>query len=86
MISEGTALFPAPRRYAFADPALTWERRGDTVTVRAKAYAQGVEIRSPDCDLVLSDNYFDMEPGEKTVRILKGDPVTLRLRSARDIR
>ncbi|MBQ3866637.1 MAG: glycoside hydrolase family 2 protein [Clostridia bacterium] len=86
VISEGTALFTAPRRYAFADPALTWERRGDTVTVRAKAYAQGVEIRSPDCDLVLSDNYFDMEPGEKTVRILKGDPVTLRLRSARDIR
>lgn len=33
-----------------------------------------------------SDNYFDMEPGEKRVKIIRGDAKGIRLRSTYDIR
>ena len=54
--------------------------------VYADAYAKYVEIDSPDSDFILSDNYFDMDPGKKTVKILEGTPKTVRLRSVYDIR
>lgn len=85
-VSDGTALFTAPKNYRFRDPHLTFSRHGDEITVRADAYAMFVEIDSPDSDFLLSDNYFDMEPGEKTVKILRGEPKTIRLRSVFDIR
>ena len=85
-VSGGTALFTAPKHYLFADPKLTWSRSGDEITVYAQAYAQAVEIDSPDSDFVLSDNYFDMNAGKKTVRILEGEPGSIRLRSVWDIR
>ena len=37
-------------------------------------------------DLLLADNYFDMNAGEKQVKILGGEPVGLRVRSVYDIR
>ena len=45
-----------------------------------------MEIDSPDADLVLSDNYFDMEAGSRRVKILRGKPKALTLRSVYDIR
>ena len=45
-----------------------------------------MEIRNENEDLILSDNYFDMDGGEKTVRILSGKPDGLRVRSVYDIR
>ena len=85
-VSGGTALFTAPKHYLFADPKLTWSRSGDEITVYAQAYAQAVEIDSPDSDFILSDNYFDMEAGSRTVRIVEGDPQSITLRSVYDIR
>ena len=85
-VSEGTVLFTVPKHFAFKDPHLRYEIRGDEITVYADAYAKYVEIDSPDSDFVLSDNYFDMNAGEKTVRILEGAPKTVRLRSVWDIR
>lgn len=85
-VSEGTALFIAPKHFNFRDPALSCKRCGNKIVVSAAAYAKSVEIWSPDCDLVLSDNFFDMNSGEKRVAILSGDPQTLRLRSVYDIR
>ena len=85
-VSEGTVLFTVPKHFIFEDPHLRCERRGDEITVYADAYAKYVEIDSPDSDFVLSDNYFDMNGGEKTVRILEGEPGTIRLRSVWDIR
>lgn len=35
---------------------------------------------------ILSDNYFDMNAGKKTVEILEGSPKTIVLRSVYDIR
>ncbi|MDR1533117.1 MAG: glycoside hydrolase family 2 protein [Clostridiales bacterium] len=85
-VSRGTVIFTAPKHFHFRDPGLTARISGRKITVTARAYAKGVEIYSPDCDLVLSDNYFDMDPGEVTVEILEGQPEGLALRSVFDIR
>ena len=44
-----------------------------------------MEILNENEDMVLEDNYFDMNAGTKTVKILEGDPKTIRLRSVFDI-
>ena len=81
VISEGTALFCAPKHFAFADPQLTAHREGDTIIVTASAYAKHVCVESEDADLLLSDNFFDMNAGEKRLTILRGSAEQLRLRS-----
>ncbi len=85
-VSEGTVLFTVPKYFRFQNPNLRCEVKGDELTVYADSYAQYVEIDSPDCDFVLSDNYFDMNAGVKTVKILEGKPENIRLRSVYDIR
>lgn len=85
-VSEGTVLFTAPKYFRFIDPELRCEVQGDEITVYANAYAQYVEIDSPDSDFILSDNYFDMNAGKKTVKILEGTPKTIRMRSVYDIK
>jgi len=86
IISEGTVLFTAPKHFCFQNPHLSWEMQEDEITVYADAYAKYVEIDSPDSDFILSDNYFDMNAGKKTVKILEGTPKTIVLRSVYDIR
>ncbi|MCI8442180.1 MAG: glycoside hydrolase family 2 protein [Provencibacterium sp.] len=85
-VSAGTVLFTAPKHFHFLDPQLSVSREGDTITVFAAAYAKSVEISSPDSDLILSDNYFDMNAGRCTVKILEGDPKELSVRSVYNIR
>lgn len=84
-ISEGTVLFTVPKHFNFVNPNLRYEINGDEITVYADAYAKYVEIDSPDSDFILSDNYFDMNAGSKTVKILEGSPKTIRIRSVYDI-
>lgn len=85
-VSSGTVLFTAPKHYHFEDPCLSYEIKNDRITVNAAAYAKNVEISSPDCDMVLSDNYFDINGGSVTVGIIEGSPKSLKLRSVYDIR
>lgn len=85
-VSGGSVLFTAPKHYLLEDPRLTWELHGNAITVHTESYAQAVEIDSPDSDFILSDNYFDMERGSRTVKVLEGTPKTIRLRSVWDIR
>lgn len=84
-ISSGTILFTAPKHFNFINPNLKYEIRGNEITVFAESFAKSVEIYSPDSDFVLSDNYFDMNAGSKTVMILEGEPKTIVLRSVFDI-
>lgn len=86
VLSEGTVLFTAPKYFQFKNPELSYEINGDELTVYANAYARYVEIDSPDSDFILSDNFFDMNAGKKTVKILEGTPKTIALRSVYDIR
>jgi beta-mannosidase len=59
---------------------------GDELIIHSDAYAKSVQIEGIDGDLLLEDNYFDMERGEKHVRILSGNASKIRLRSVFDIR
>lgn len=86
IVSSGSALFVAPKHYHFADPKLSVEVQGDTVTVKSEGYAKGVCVESEDGDLRLSDNFFDMEKGERTLTIMGKKPEgALRVRSVYDI-
>lgn len=85
-VSSASVLFCPPKHFHFREPQLRVTCEGDTVTVTSDAYAQGVEIEALDGDVVLSDNYFDMQPGQKCVRILRGQAQQFRVRSVYDIR
>ena len=71
-VSKATALFCAPKHYHFADPklSLSLSPDGRHIRVRAVSFAKGVAISSDDGNLRLSDNFFDMEAGERTLEIL----------------
>ncbi|WP_124066584.1 glycoside hydrolase family 2 protein [Clostridium sp. E02] len=86
IVSFGTVLFCAPKHYNFLDPELTVRAEADTIIVRSKAYAKSIEIRNRNDDLILSDNFFDMNPGERQVKIWSGIPEDLTVRSVYDIR
>lgn len=87
VVSSGTALFAPPKHFHFADPKLTVEVVGDQeLLVTAKAYAKSIEIINGDDTMLLEDNYFDMNPGTKKIRVLKGKPENLKIRSVFDIR
>ena len=85
VISSGSTLFVAPKHYHFADPELSLTKEGNKVTVHSLAYAKGVCIESADGNLRLSDNFFDMEKGDKTVEILQNSNEDLLVRSVYDI-
>lgn len=76
LISGGTALFCAPKHYAFADPKLKVSVDGDTVTVTAENYAKSVSVETANGVLRLDDNFVDMEAGTRTFRILESRDFT----------
>lgn len=84
-VSQGSVLFTAPKHFHFHDPHLTAALDGDTITVTADAYARGVELET-DADCVLSDNYFDMNAGQRQIKVLEGKPDSVKVRSVFDIR
>lgn len=80
-LSEGTCIFCAPKHFEFVNPRLTVETRGDTLVVTSHAYAKQVWLESEDADLLLDDNAFDMNPGTKVVRVVRGSAEKVRVRS-----
>lgn len=84
-VSEGTCIFCAPKHFEFTDPQLTAETHGDTIIVTSHAYAKQVWLESEDADLLLDDNAFDMNPGTKVVRVVRGTAEKVRVRSVWDL-
>ena len=84
-VGEGSVLFCPPKHFRFADPKLAVRREGDELVVTAQAYARSVEILA-GADTVLEDNYFDMNAGERRIKIVRGEPGELSARSVYDIR
>lgn len=84
-VGGGSVLFCPPKHFRFADPQLRVRAEGDEIVVTASAYARSVEIRC-GADTLLEDNFFDMNAGERRVKILRGTPENLRARSVYDIR
>ena len=86
VVSEGSVIFTKPKHFDFENPELTATISGDEITVKANSYAKFVEISNADGDLVLSDNYFDMNKGEFTVKVISGNTKNIKLKSVYDIR
>lgn len=86
VISEGTVIFSYPKYFRYENPRLSFRLEEEEIIISADAYAKSVEIRNEQEDFILSDNYFDMNAGEKRVKILSGEPQGIRLRSVYDIR
>lgn len=84
-VGEGSVLFCAPKHFRFQDPGLTVRLEGDEAVVTASAYARSVEVQCGP-DVLLEDNYFDMNGGERRVKILRGETKDAAVRSAYDIR
>ena len=84
-VGGGSVLFCPPKHFRFADPELSVRREGDELIVTARAYARSVEILA-GADTVLEDNYFDMNAGERRVKVVRGEPGELSVRSVYDIR
>ena len=85
ILGSGSVLFCAPKHFHFKDPGLIAEAGGDRIIVTACAYARCVEIQCGP-DVILEDNYFDMDPGTRSIKILRGKPGTVSVRSVYDIR
>ena len=86
VISDGTVIFSYPKYFRYEDPKLSFRVEGDEIVVAAGAYAKSVEILNEQEDLILSDNYFDLNGDERRVKILAGEAEGIRLRSVYDIR
>lgn len=85
VISEGTVIFSYPKYFRYEDPQLQAVVEGNRITVSADKYAKSVEILNDNEDLILSDNYFDLNADCKVVEVLGGTIDHLRLRSVYDI-
>ncbi|HWR22340.1 MAG TPA: glycoside hydrolase family 2 protein [Feifaniaceae bacterium] len=83
-LDSGSVLFCPPKHFRFMDPQLKATVSGNEITVTAQAYARSVEILC-DADVMLSDNYFDMNGGERCIRILRGTAANVTVRSVYDI-
>jgi beta-mannosidase len=86
IVSEGSVLFTPPKYYDFENPNLRYVLQGDELIISSDCYAKSVQIEGVDGDLLLDDNFFDMEKGEKRIRILSGKASKILLRSVYDIK
>ena len=84
-VSRGAVLFCAPKHFAFRNPDLRVSAQDGEITVEASAFAKAVYVESNDPDLLLSDNFFDMDPGIRKLQVLRGSAEGLRVRSVYDI-
>ena len=84
-VSHGTALLTRPKHFRFEDPKLNVRVEGGEIIVTAQAYAKSVFIDSADGLMKLSDNWFDMDAGERRIKIIGGSPEGITVRSVFDI-
>lgn len=85
VVSGGTVLFTSPKHFKFENPKLSYRMENGHIIVKAEKYAKNVMIEPEDGELLLSDNYFDMNPGERSIEILEGSAQKLVLKSVYDI-
>ncbi len=85
ILSSGSVLFCPPKHFRFLDPQLEAAAADGEIIVKAGAYARSVEVVC-EGDALLEDNYFDMDAGERRIRVLRGNPGRVSARSVYDIR
>ena len=84
-VGQGSVLFCAPKHFKFVDPKLRVWVEGDEIVVSAENYARSVEIMAGP-DVLLEDNYFDLNGDSRRVKILRGTASQVTARSVYDIR
>lgn len=86
ILSTGTAFFVPAKYFHFEDSELKITAVSEKeLMVKAKTFAKNVEIRNKNDDLVLEDNFFDMDPGQRIIKVKRGQLDGLRVRSVYDI-
>lgn len=85
-LSGSTVILSLPKFFHYEDPRLAVTAENGCVTVSADAYAKSVEIQNENEDLILEDNYFDLNGGSRTLKVLAGDTKNLKVRSVYNIR
>ncbi len=85
VISEGTVIFSYPKYFRYENPEISVRMEGNYITVSAASYVKSVEILNENEDLILSDNYFDLNGDSKTVEVLSGNIDKIKIRSVYDI-
>lgn len=87
IISSGTVIFCPPKHFKFIDPKLDYKIDENEIVISAENYAKSVEVLNENDDMLLEDNYFDMNANEeRRIKILSGKPEGIKLRSVYDIR
>lgn len=86
LISQGTVIFSYPKYFRYENPQLCVRTDGDYVEISASAYARSVEISNDSQDLILEDNYFDLNAETRRLKILRGTAENLYVRSVYDIK
>ena len=79
LIARNTELGTVPKHFKFQDPQIKVEvsKNGGVACfeVFGRAFAKSVELSFEDCDLILSDNYFDLSD-EKPYRVFAETKMT----------
>ncbi len=73
VVSYGSTIFTQPKHFRFKESELSIRKEGDHVLITAAAYAKNVFVEGIDGDVVFEENCFDMNPGTKSVKILRGN-------------
>lgn len=84
--SKGSVLFTAPKHFSFEEPVFSYEIKGDTIILEANTYAKSVWIYSDDEDFLLEDNFIDINKEKVEIKILEGNPKSLKFKSIYNIR
>lgn len=86
VVSSGTVIFSLPKYFKYIEPKFELKVNGDEIEISSNVYAKSVEILNENEDIVLSDNYFDLNGDTRKVKILRGKSDNLKVRSVYDIR
>ena len=78
-------IFTKPKHFDFVAPKIEAVVNGDEIIITSQAYSKYLAIVNDNDDLILSDNYFDMNKGSVKVKILSGKPNGLTVRSVFNI-
>ncbi len=86
LVQSSTLIFSVPKYFKYENPELTYTVNNDEITITSQNYAKSIEVSNENDDLVLSDNFFDMNKGSVTVKVISGDIKNIKLRSVYDIK
>lgn len=74
-------IFVKPKHSDFVDTKIEAVVNGDEIIISSQAYSKYLAIVNDNDDLILFDNYLDMNKGIVKVKILSENPKNLKVKS-----